>query len=85
MNFEPLDTTFAESFSLTQQKHSSGKIITHVIQVRRHWVDPTSEIDVMGEVEVLYFGKGSGSIELEKETALVTVLVSNLLDDFLDL
>ncbi len=53
--------------------------------MRGHWVDSASEIKVMREVEILDFGEGTGSIKLEKETAFVTVLISNLLDDFLDL
>ena len=65
VNFKPLNTTFTKSFALTQQQQSSGKIITHVIQVRRHRVDSASEIDVMGKIEILDFGEGSRSIELE--------------------
>ncbi len=39
----------------------------------------------MREVKILDFGEGTGSIELEKETTFITVLISNLLDDFFDL
>jgi hypothetical protein len=55
-----------------------------VIEVRRHGIDSTSEIDVMGKIEIFYFAKGTGSIQLEYKTGLITELIPDLLDDLLD-
>jgi hypothetical protein len=55
-----------------------------VIQVRRHGIDSSSEIDVMGKIKIFDFAKGTGSIQLEYKTGLFTELIPDLLDNFLD-
>jgi hypothetical protein len=84
VNFEPLQTTLSEFFAFSQHQQSSRKIIAHVIEMRRHGIDSSSEINIMREIEILDFAESTGRVELEKKTAFVTELVSDFLNHFLD-
>ena len=67
MNFEPPQPFLSDFFAFAEQKKSSHKVVSDVIEVGRDGVDSSSEVEVMGEVEIIYFRKCSCNIEFEVE------------------
>jgi hypothetical protein len=56
-----------------------------VVEMRRYGVDPASEVQIVGEVEVVQLAESLGDVELEQEIAAERVLVSKLLQSLADL
>lgn len=55
-----------------------------MIEMRGNRVNSSSKVDIMREIEVLDSRKSSCSVKFKYETASITILVSESLDDFFD-
>ena len=53
MDLQPPQATFTEGLSLGEEKESTRKIVTNVVQVRWDRVCSTTEVHVVGEVELI--------------------------------
>ena len=53
VNFEPPEAIFSEAFAFRESQNASVKVGSHMVQMRADRVDATSEVAVMGEVELV--------------------------------
>lgn len=53
MHLQPVQTTLTECLPYGELQQSTGDVISHVIQVWWDWVQPTSEVEVVWEVDAI--------------------------------
>ena len=65
MDFEPANSVFAKSLAFGEEKNATGDVMTHVVQVRRDWIDAPSEIAVVREVDLFAWPEALGDSKFE--------------------